>query len=335
MAERVRFLRTAPVPRRPAKAEPPDSIAPQLAQLVDDALEGDDWLHEIKIDGYRIGARIDLGKVQMFTRRGNDWTARFRPIAGVLAGLPVKSAYLDGEIAILTAEGVSDFGALQEALGKHGGSRGMACIVFDILHLDGRDLRSLPLVERKATLEKLLAKQPARSPVQYSSHIVGQGAEFFALACKRHLEGIISKRVDAPYRAGRSGEWLKTKCTYRQEFVIGGYCLETSGRPNLGSLLIGYYDNGKLVYAGSVGTGWSIQLGRSIMAKLRRIGRDASPFVAVPRPDAKDARWSEPKLVCEVQFTTWTGDGRVRHPSFKGMREDKPAKSVKRELPKA
>ena len=171
--------------------------------------------------------------------------------------------------------------------------------------------------------------------MQFSSDVTGQGSKFFKLACKRHLEGIVSKRANAPYRSGRSSDWLKTKCTYRQEFVIGGYRRETTGRPNLGSLLIGYYDGAKLIYAGSVGTGWSVQLGRSIMARLLRIGRDSSPFVAVPRPDAKDAHWAEPKLVCEVEFSTWTRDGRVRHPSFKGLREDKPAQEVRREAPKS
>jgi bifunctional non-homologous end joining protein LigD len=321
------------MPHRPSDPLP-DVIEPGLAQLVDRAPEGDAWLHEIKIDGYRVGARIERGDVRMLTRHENDWTPRFRHIAAILAELPVKTAYLDGEIAVLTAEGVSDFGALQEALGRDGGSREMAYIAFDLLHLNGRDLRPLPLIERKTILEKVLAKLPVRSPVQFSADVTGQGAKFFALACKRGLEGIVSKRAKAPYRSGRSGDWQKVKCKLRQEFVIGGYRYETTGRPNLGSLLIGYFDRGRLIYAGSVGTGWSIQLGRSIMEALQRIGRDSSPFVAVPRPDAKDARWAEPKLLCEVEFTTWTRDGRVRHPSFKGMREDKAPRQVRREVSK-
>jgi bifunctional non-homologous end joining protein LigD len=271
----------------------------------------------------------------MLTRHGNDWTPRFRPIAAILADLPVKAAYLDGEIAVLTSEGISDFGALQEALGRHGGSREMAYVLFDILHLDGRDLRPLPLVKRKTILEKVVAQLPVRSPVQFSSEVTGQGAKFFKLACRRHLEGIVSKRAAAPYRSGRSSDWLKVKCKLRQEFVIGGYRHETTGRPNLGSLLVGYFDRGKLIYAGSVGTGWSVQLGRSIMVALRPIGRETPPFVAVPRPDAKDAHWTEPKLVCEVEFTTWTRDDRVRHPCFKGMSEDKAAKEIRREKPGA
>ena len=316
----------------PRRIEPlPDFIAPELAMLVKRAPAGDAWLHEVKLDGYRVGARIERGKVRLLTRHANDWTPRFRPIAAILAELPVRTAYIDGEIAVLTPEGVSDFGALQEALGRHGGSREMAFIIFDILHLDGRDLRLVPLIERKAILAKLLAKVPVRSPLQFSADVTGQGPEFFKLACRRHLEGIVSKRANAPYRSGRSSDWLKTKCTLRHEFVVGGYRRETTGRPNLGSLLIGHYDRGRLIYAGSVGTGWSIQLGRSIMAALQCISRETSPFIAVPRPDAKDAKWAEPKLVAEVEFTTWTRDGRVRHPSFKGMREDKAPREVRRE----
>src|SRR5689334_15642612 len=226
----------------------------------------------------------------------------------------------------------SDFEALQEALGRTRKGT-LTYIVFDILEKDGKDLRELPLIERKAMLQKLLAKSPAG--IHFSEYIIGKGPQFFRAACQKHREGIVSKRVDSAYRSGRNGDWLKVKFVLRQAFVIGGYLYATNGTLDLGSLLIGYFEKGKLIYAGSVGTGWSHQLGRSIMAAVQRNGRDDSPFVAVPRPDAKDAKCANPKLVAEVQFTTWTRDGRVRHPSFKGLREDKPAKDVRRERPKA
>jgi bifunctional non-homologous end joining protein LigD len=174
----------------------PDFIDPELATLVERAPEGDAWVHEIKLDGYCVGSRIERGKARVLTRHANDWTPRFRPNATILAELPVKVTYLDGEMAVLTAEGVSDFGVLQEALGRHGGSREISFIAFDLLYLDGRELRPLPLIEHKAILEKSLAKLPAKNPVQFSGHVTTQGPEFFALACKPRLEVIISKLVN-------------------------------------------------------------------------------------------------------------------------------------------
>jgi bifunctional non-homologous end joining protein LigD len=296
--------------------------------LVSKAPEGDAWLHEVKIDGYRAAAVIAGGQVRMLSRNANDWTAKFDPLRHSLAKLKVKSAYLDGEVAVLSSESISDFGALQTALGRIR-SGTLVFVVFDILEKDGKDLKALPLSERRDILQKLLAKAPA--DIQYSEHLVGQGPQFFRVACERGLEGIVSKRAPSPYRSGRGGDWVKVKCSLRQELVIAGYRYATNGSHDLESLLVGYYERGKLVYAGSVGTGWSMKLGRSIMAAVQRKRRDSSPFEAVPRADAKDARRAGPELVCEVQFTAWTKEGRVRHPSFKGMREDKPARDVKRE----
>jgi len=206
---------------------------------------------------------------------------------------------------------------------------------FDLLHLDGRDLMPLPLVQRKKVLESLLAHLPKGSPVRYSEHVVGGGPAFFRHACKLRLEGIVSKLAASPYRCGRGRVWLKTKCTARQELVIGGWSPSITGPRDLGALLVGYYDGGTLIYAGKVGTGFDTPTRRQMVARLQQLRRERSPFVEVPRPDARDARWVEPKLVAEIEFTTWTRDGRARHPSFKGLREDKPAKSVIVETPAA
>jgi bifunctional non-homologous end joining protein LigD len=194
------------------------------------------------------------------------------------------------------------------------------------LHVDGRDLMPLPLVQRKEAKE---------SPVRYSTHVVGGGPAFFRNACKLGLEGIVSKLAASSYRSGHGADWLKTKCTARQELVIGGWSPSITGPRDFGALLVGYYDGGKLIYAGKVGTGFDTPTRRQLVTRLQQLWRERSPFVEVPRPDARDARWLEPKLVAEVEFTTWTRDGRVRHPSFKGLREDTAPKSVTIEKPRA
>jgi bifunctional non-homologous end joining protein LigD len=209
------------MPPRP-KPGLPDFIPPELATLTDKAPTGDGWIHEIKLDGYRTAARLEAGKARMLTRSGLDWTARFRPIAAALVDLKARAAYLDGEIAVLGEDGVTSFAALQDALSR-GQAQRLTYHVFDLLHLDGRDLRALPLIERKALLELLLARLPKGSPVRYSNHVEGQCPAFFAQACKLHLEGIVSKRAAAAYRSRRTEDWLKVKCLNRQEFVIGGW----------------------------------------------------------------------------------------------------------------
>ena len=320
---------------RPKPGNPPplpDFIPPELATLTDKAPAGDGWIHEIKLDGYRTAARLEAGKVRMLTRSGLDWTARFRPIAAALAVPKIRAAYLDGEIAVLGEDGVTSFAALQDALSR-GQAQRLTYHVFDLLHLDGRDLTGLPLIERKALLAPLLARLPKGSPVRYSDHVQGQGPKFFAQACKLHLEGIVSKRAAAPYRSRRTEDWLKVKCLNRQEFVIGGWMASDKPGRELRSLLLGYYDRGKLVFAGKAGTGFGLAAGRELAERLRKIERDTPPFVAVPRAYQRGARWVDPRLVAEVTFTTWTADHLLRHPSFEGLREDKPAKDVKLERP--
>jgi bifunctional non-homologous end joining protein LigD len=312
----------------------PEFIPPELATLTDKAPAGDGWVHEIKLDGYRTAARLEAGKVRMLTRSGLDWTARFRPIATALALPKIRAAYLDGEIAVMGEDGITSFAALQDALSR-GQAQRLTYYVFDLLHLNGRDLTGLPLIERKALLAPLIARLPKGGPIRYSDHVQGQGPAFFAQACKHHLEGIVAKRAVAPYSSGRTEDWLKVKCLNRQEFVIGGWMRSDKPGRELRSLLLGYYDRGKLVFAGKAGTGFGLAAGRELAERLGKIERDTPPFVAVPREYQRGARWVDPRLVAEVTFTTWTADHLLRHPSFEGLREDKPAKDVKLERVKA
>lgn len=304
----------------------------QLATLVDTPPEGPAWLHEQKFDGYRILAELDRGAVRLLSRRFKDWTARFPDVARAVAALPARQAVIDGEVAALSSDGRTSFQALQNA----GDATTLAYFVFDLLALDGEDLTGRPLVERKARLEQLAT--PARGTpgvVRYSDHVTGSGREFFALACRRGLEGIISKRGDQPYLPGRSSAWLKTKCLLRQELVIGGFTEPEGSRVGLGALLVGYYDRQRLIYAGKVGTGFSHQTLVELRRQLAPLERATAPFSPVP-PRAwtgGSRHWVTPELVAEIAFGEWTNDGRLRHPSFQGLRHDKPAREVVREAP--
>lgn len=319
------------------KAALPESVKPQLATRVSDAPGGDDWLHEVKLDGYRMIARIDGGQVRLLTRNGHDWTERMPQVAKALGRLPVESAILDGEIAILDAGGRCDFQALQNAF--RGGRRaaGFVYFVFDAIHAGGYDLRKVPLVERKAYLADLLERAPSAKPtVQYCDHIVGNGPLAFEEAARAGLEGIVSKRVASPYESRRTDSWVKVKCTSRQEFVVGGYTLPSRSESGVGALVLGQHDaGGRLVYCGRVGTGFSEQAVKALEPELLRLARDTPPF-ADPGSDPapQSVRWVEPRLVVEVEFGAWTNDGLVRHASFKGVREDVDPRAVTRETPK-
>jgi bifunctional non-homologous end joining protein LigD len=319
------------MPRKPPAADLPVAEL-QLATLVDAAPEGDEWLHEQKFDGYRIVAELRRGRVRLLSRRFKDWTAEFPTVAAAIATLPAKSATLDGEVAALLPDGRTSFQALQNALG---GGGELAYFVFDLLALDGEDLTRLPLEERKVRLAALLKKSRSKL-LRYSDHVIGQGGRFFALACEQQLEGIVSKRRDAPYRPGRGTTWLKTKCMQRQELVIGGWTDPEGSRTGLGSLILGVYDGARLVYAGKVGTGFTAKTLAALRAELDPLARTKPPFEPAP-PRAwtgPGVHWVEPELVCEVTFTEWTDDGRLRHPSFKGLRRDKRARDVVRERPR-
>jgi bifunctional non-homologous end joining protein LigD len=305
----------------------PDFVPPTLATLVDQPPSGEQWLHEIKIDGYRIFARRRNGKVALLTRNALDWTGRFKPIAEAVAKLPGGDLALDGEIAVLDQHGGSSFAALQDAL-SHGETKAMRYIVFDLLHRDGDDWRGAKLTDRKDALRDLLKN--SRGPLVYSDHVVAHGDEVFAHACDLALEGVISKRADVPYHEGRTRDWLKTKCTMRQEFVVVGYTDSTVHR-GIGALALGYYEDEKLRYAGRVGTGFDHATALDLAKRLKPLVTDRIPIPNLPSAARRGTHWVEPELVCEVAFLNWTPDGVLRHPSFQGVREDKPARSVKRE----
>jgi len=308
-------------------------VEPQVATLEKDAPSGDDWLHEVKFDGYRMQAQIAGSEVRLLTRAGLDWTSKFDgPVTAALAGLKCRDAIIDGEIVVLADSGVSSFSLLQQDLSANRTNR-FIYYVFDLMRLDGHDLRGEPLVERKQALHELLGKQSENSALRFSDHFAEPGKIMLQHACRMGLEGIVSKRADAPYRSGRGPAWVKSKCTARQEFVIGGYLpSEKTGR-GLRSLLVGYNEDGKLHYAGRVGTGFSAKSADYLKQKLDSLKANASPFAAAV-PTARGLVWVKPELVGEVEFRSWTSDHIIRHASFQGLREDKPAEEVVKEKPK-
>jgi len=321
-------------PFKPRGKSPlPDFIAPQLATRVAQPPAGRDWLHEIKFDGYRVIARIEDGKITLLTRRGHDWTKRFGEVVEALKKLPLRQAMIDGEIVVTNDTGVSDFGKLQATLAGEA-KYPLSFQAFDLLHLDGEDLTGRSLIERKALLQPLIAGLGAQSTVLYSDHIEAPGDKVFVQACHLALEGVVSKRRDAPYRSGRTDSWVKSKCVERQEFVIAGYSKSSVAGKGLGSLLLGYFQGKELVYAGRVGTGFNEASVKRLSAALGKIVRDTPPFKTPPSGAGRDVAWVEPTLVCEVEFLSWTTDGLLRHASFKGLREDKLAREVTIERPK-
>jgi bifunctional non-homologous end joining protein LigD len=318
-------------PPQTRRAIAPEFIAPELATLVDDVPEGARWLHEVKYDGYRIVARKAGDEIALFSRSGLDWTVRFPVIAKALERLPCDSALLDGEIAFVLPSGLTSFKSLQEHIDTpHPAFR---YFLFDLLSLDGKDMRKEPLIKRKARLQHLLTEKKLPDWLVYSDHVVGSGAEFYRGACDAGLEGVVSKVADSKYVSGRTKSWLKTKCEKRAELVIGGYSRSSVRERPFSSLLLGTFEDGKLNYAGKVGTGFSSGDLTALAKRFKPLEQSKSPFVEVPAVERKDAVWLNPKLVCEVQYTDWTRDSRLRHPSFQGLREDKPAGQVKRDVP--
>jgi bifunctional non-homologous end joining protein LigD len=304
---------------------------PQLTAPADTAPDGDQWLHEIKYDGYRIGCFIDDGKVRLVTRNGQNYTAALPEVVSAAKTLSVRQAVLDGEVVALREDGRASFQALQHALSGSAPRSALVYMVFDLLHLDGRPLSALPLEERKAQLRRVLA-HATTGRIKLAEHVIGNGPAFYAEAARLGLEGIVSKRRNAPYTAGRRGGWLKVKCPQRQPLVIGGYTDRAGGSGSIGSLLVGHYQDRKLVFAGRVGTGFSAKAAQDLHAQLSQQERPKSPFTPPPEGEmAKGAYYVAPTLVCDVTFTEWTGDDRIRHASFLGLLPEVKARSVTRQ----
>jgi bifunctional non-homologous end joining protein LigD len=310
----------------------PEFVPPSLATLSDTPPSGANWIHEIKLDGYRIEARLDHGKVRLFTRNRQDWTHRFKSIADAVAKLPAETALLDGELVAQNEKGFSSFSLLQTYL-KEGNSERLVYWVFDLLYLDGHDLTEEPMLERKAALERLLRPGNSASPIRYCEHLEGNGAAILKRACDIELEGIVSKRSDAPYRSGRSDNFVKTKCHLEQEFAVVGFSPSNAMPRAIGALTVAFHEGGELRYAGRVGTGYTRTTAHDLWKRLDTLRTDKSP-VEVPKDERrKDVIWVKPQTVVEVEFRGITHDGLLRQASYKGLREDKAARVVVRETP--
>jgi bifunctional non-homologous end joining protein LigD len=317
-------------PELPPDATPaklPLFFNPQLATLVEEPPEGEGWIYEVKFDGYRVVARVDGNDVKLFTRNGNDWTARLRTLADEFRKLRVDSAWIDGEIVVLDEKGIPSFQLLQRAF-DNANTKNIVYFAFDLPHFAGHDLTRVPLLKRREILAGIFEKN-ATPRVRYSDHFEGPVKPLLEAACNQGLEGLIGKRATAPYSSTRSTSWVKIKCSKRQEFVVIGHTDPKGSRTGFGSLLLGIHDEkGELTYAGSVGTGFDEKLLRSIKAKLDALATQTPPIKV---PKGVKGHWVRPKLVAEVAFTEWTGDGKIRHPVFHGLRSDKAPETITRE----
>ena len=314
----------------------PAFIPPQLSQPVEKPPSGPQWVHEIKLDGFRMAARTDNGRVQLLTRTGLDWTGKYPSAIAALANVTAKTAYIDGELCGIDEAGLPSFAQTQAATDGERGAR-LVYYAFDLLHLDGRDVSTLPLLERKSLLEPLTADKPG---LQFNGHETGDGELILRHAGKLGFEGVVSKTVDASYAPGNRGLWRKAKALNRQEFVIVGWSDPEGTRPHLGALLLGYYtDDGKLIYAGRVGTGMSVKVLADLRRRLDPLSRARSPLNVPPPRTTRfgsplvlsRVHWVEPELVAEITYLTWTADGLLRHTVYVGLREDKPAEEIWRE----
>ncbi|WP_287118801.1 non-homologous end-joining DNA ligase [Mesorhizobium sp.] len=295
---------------------PAGVIPPLLPTLVDRVPHGPTWLHEIKWDGYRIAVYLDRGKVKILTRNLHDWTDRFPTIVKAVAALEATDAIIDGEAFVADDKGLSHFSSLQRALGRGGRRQDIMLAVFDLLKLNGKDLRERPLVDRREALVDLLGEAPPNGIV-LSDEISG-GSDILAQVCQFGFEGIVSKLRSSPYRSGRRQEWVKTKCVLSDEFIVIGYEPGNS-YGGLGSVLLANVEDGNLVFAGGVGTGFNARTGPEVKRRLDACQMDKPP---IPGLRVKGAVWARPAIVVEVAYRGWTEDHQLRHPSFKGIRED-------------
>ncbi|MGE0028161.1 MAG: non-homologous end-joining DNA ligase [Thermoleophilia bacterium] len=309
------LLRPAPLPSH---------VEPMKAVLTDERFSDPEWIYERKLDGIRCIAIKGGGEVRLLSRNALPLDARFPAIRDALAADPADAFVVDGEVVAFVGAQTS-FAALQQR-GDGGGRARPLLYLFDVLHLDGMDTTALPQRARKALLRDALRWE---DPVRLTVHRNADGAELYREACRKGWEGLIAKRAAAPYVHGRSRDWRKMKCDAAQEMVVGGWTAPRGSRTDLGALLIGVYDDGALRYAGKVGTGFTQATLRDLAARLAPLRRDTSPFADAPR--LRDATWVEPRLVAQVGFTEWTRDGRLRHPRFLGLRDDKAAEEVVRE----
>jgi bifunctional non-homologous end joining protein LigD len=320
--------RANPATRRTVEpGQPPTWVKPKLAKLVEKAPDGPDWLHEIKLDGYRMHARLDAGRVQILTRRGNDWTDKYPAIANSIAGLAAQNAYLDGELCGVLSDSRTAFNLIQNTTDTGQGS--LVFFLFDLLHLDGENVTALPLVDRKTRLASLLHGAP--DCLRYNDHQIGHGPAFHRIACERGVEGIVSERINGRYEPERR-TWLKIKCLNREEFVVVGWSDPEGSRHRIGALLLGYYTpEGKLVYAGRVGTGITEAELKRLWQRLQPLAIDKMPLAEPPPRGSRfgsplalsRVHWVRPEMVVEVSYVEWRPDGLLRHVVYLGEREDK------------
>jgi bifunctional non-homologous end joining protein LigD len=306
----------------------PAEYVPQLATLTKTPPSGDEWVHEIKLDGYRVGCRIAEGRIRLVSRRGLDWTSKFPEIVEAFRALGVKDGLIDGELVVMLPNGRSSFEAMQRAVASRAPRKGLVYFAFDLIQLEGERIDRLPLEARKARLLDLLGSSKT-GRIRYTEHVDGRGSDVFEQACRMGVEGIISKRRDLPYQPGRRDSWRKIKCLQRGLFVIGGFTDQEGAQGGLGALLVGRYDGKRLVYSGRVGTGFAQALARDLRKRLETIEQRECPFdPPPPGPLVRTAHWVKPSLVCEATFIEKTAAGVLRAPSFQGLRPSVKAKDV-------